>query len=68
MFAGLVCGAEAAQSARSPIAFPQSGSDQTRGSLPDGAADDIENQVDATDVLQGVVLKVDELRSARGTG
>src|SRR5947208_8409777 len=38
-----------------------SGPDQTRGPLPDVAADDIENHVDAADVLQGVVLEVDEL-------
>src|SRR5947207_6764539 len=38
-----------------------SGPDQTRRPLPDVTADDIENQVDAADVLQGVVLEVDEL-------
>src|SRR5205814_6953252 len=38
---------------------PSSGPDQTRGPLPDVAADDIEDQVDAADVLQGVVLEVD---------
>ena len=38
--------------------------DQTRGPLPDVAADEIENQVDAADVLQGVVLEVDELLRA----
>src|SRR4051794_18590930 len=38
-----------------------SGPDQTRGPLPDVAAYDIENQVDAADVLQGVALEVDEL-------
>src|SRR5437773_10623766 len=38
-----------------------SGPDQTRGPLPDVAADDIENQVDAAAVLQSVVLEVDEL-------
>src|SRR6187431_853981 len=32
-----------------------SGPDQTRGPLPDVAADDIENEVDAADVLQTVV-------------
>src|SRR5262249_23741212 len=41
-----------------------SGPDQTNGPLPDVAADDIENQVDAADVLQGVVLEVDELLRA----
>src|SRR5438552_12493984 len=41
-----------------------SGPDQTRGPLPDVAADDVENQVDAADVLQSVVLKVDELLRA----
>src|SRR5262252_8354698 len=38
-----------------------SGPDQADGPLPDVAADDIENQVDAADVLQGVILEVDEL-------
>src|SRR5262245_43193004 len=41
-----------------------SGPDQTRRPLPDVAADDIENQVDAVDVLQSVVLEVDELLRA----
>src|SRR5947209_17985447 len=39
-----------------------SGPDQARGPFLDVAADDIENQIDATDVCQGVaVVEVDEL-------
>src|SRR3954454_17163407 len=38
-----------------------SGSNQARGPLPHVAADDIEHQIDAADVLKRVVLKVDEL-------
>src|SRR5262249_14653937 len=34
------------------------------GSLPDVAADDIENQIDFSDVFQGVVIEVDELLCA----
>src|SRR6266498_500049 len=41
-----------------------SGSNQARGPLLDVAADDIENQIDATDVFQGVVVKVYELLRA----
>jgi len=41
-----------------------SGSNQARGPLPDVAADDIEHQVDAADIFQGVVLKIDELLRA----
>src|SRR5205823_14186825 len=41
-----------------------SGPDQTRGALPDVAADDIENQVDAAGVFEDVVLEVDELLRA----
>src|SRR5262249_6316537 len=41
-----------------------SGPDQPRGPPPDLAADDVEDQVDAADVLQGVVLEVDELLRA----
>src|SRR6266511_4081581 len=41
-----------------------SGSNQTRGPLLDVAADDIENQVDAADVFQRVVVEVDELLRA----
>jgi len=41
-----------------------SGSNQARGSLPDVAADEIEHQIDAADVFQGVVLEVDELLRA----
>ena len=41
-----------------------SGSNQTRGSLPDVAADEIEHQIDAADVFQGVVLEVDEFLRA----
>jgi len=39
-------------------------SDQACGSLLDGAADDIEHQINSTDVFQGVVAKVDELLRA----
>src|SRR5262249_28466399 len=35
--------------------------DQARGPLPDIAADEIEHEIDAPDVFQGVVLEVDEL-------
>src|SRR5262249_31239093 len=38
-----------------------SGSNQPSGPLPDVAADNVENQVYSTDILQGVVLEVDEL-------
>src|SRR6476619_4697904 len=38
-----------------------SGPDQTRGALPDLAADDIESKIDAADVLERVRLEVDEL-------
>ena len=41
-----------------------SGSNQARGPLPDVAADEIEHQIDAADVFQGVVLEVDELLRA----
>src|SRR5438445_6715059 len=41
-----------------------SGSNQARGPLPDVAADEIEHQVDATDVLEDVALEVDELLRA----
>ena len=41
-----------------------SGSNQARGPLPDVAADDIEHQIDAADVFQGVVVEVDELLRA----
>ena len=37
---------------------------QTRGPLSDGAAEDIEHQIDSTDIFQRVVLKVDELLRA----
>ena len=40
------------------------GSNQARGPLPDVAADEIENQVDAADVFEDVVLEVDELLRA----
>src|SRR3546814_18488600 len=38
-----------------------SGSNQACGPLLDVAADDVEHQIDAADVFQGVILKVDEL-------
>src|SRR5947207_2654327 len=41
-----------------------SGANQARRPLPDVAADDIENQIDFTDVLQGVVIEVDQLLCA----
>src|SRR6476620_2831477 len=41
-----------------------SGSNQARGPLPDVAADEIEHQIDAADVLQGVALEVDEFLRA----
>ncbi|HEY2651890.1 MAG TPA: hypothetical protein VGI50_08215, partial [Solirubrobacteraceae bacterium] len=41
-----------------------SGSDQAGGPLLDVTADDVEHQVDAADVFQGVVLEVDELLRA----
>src|SRR6516162_280546 len=41
-----------------------SGPDQTCGPLLDVAADDVEHQVDAAEVFQSVVLKVDELQRA----
>jgi hypothetical protein len=37
---------------------------KTRGPLPDVAADDVEDQIDSADVLQGVVIEVDELLRA----
>jgi hypothetical protein len=40
-----------------------SGSNQGCGPLPDGAADDIEHQIDFADVFQRVVLKVREVLS-----
>src|SRR5437660_7233436 len=41
-----------------------SGSNQARGPLLNVAADDIENQIDAADVFQGVVVEVYELLRA----
>src|ERR1700751_1819318 len=41
-----------------------SGSNQACGPLLDVAADDIEHQIDATDVFQRVVVEVDELLCA----
>src|SRR5947207_14255715 len=41
-----------------------SGSNQACGPLPDVAADDIENQIDSTDVFKDVAVKVDELLRA----
>src|SRR5512147_2954249 len=41
-----------------------SGSNQACGPLLDVAADEIEHQIDFTDVFQGVVLEVDELLRA----
>src|SRR3954468_24881715 len=41
-----------------------SGPDQARGPLLDVSADDVEHQVDAADVFQGVVLQIDELLRA----
>src|SRR5438034_7662788 len=41
-----------------------SGSNQACGSLPDVAADGIENQIDSADVFEDVVLEVDELLRA----
>src|SRR6266480_2050797 len=41
-----------------------SGSNQACGPLLDVAADDIENQIDAADVVQDVVVEVDELLRA----
>src|SRR3954452_15527533 len=38
-----------------------SGSNQERGPPPDVAADEVEHQIDAADVFEGVVLAVDEL-------
>src|SRR3954463_9510978 len=38
-----------------------SGSNLACGPLPDVAADDIEHQIDSTDVFQGVVLEIDKL-------
>src|SRR3546814_17748515 len=40
-----------------------SGSNQACGPLLDVAADDVENQIDVADVLPGVILKVDEIRT-----
>src|SRR3954471_23555344 len=41
-----------------------SGSNQTRGPIPDVSAEDIEHQIDSADVFQRVVLEVDELLRA----
>src|SRR5258708_7695578 len=41
-----------------------SGSKQACGPLPDFAADDIENQIDAADVFEDVLVEVDELLRA----
>src|SRR5690348_12783163 len=41
-----------------------SGPDQARGPLLDFAADDVEHQVDAADVFERFVLKIDELHRA----
>src|SRR3954453_3252440 len=41
-----------------------SGANQARGPLLDVAADDIEHQIDAADVFEGVALEVDELLRA----
>ena len=41
-----------------------SGSDHACGPLEDVAADDVEHQVHATDIFQGVVVEVDELLRA----
>src|SRR5262249_19220958 len=38
-----------------------SGPNQACGPLPDVAADDIEHEIDSTDVIENVVLEVDEL-------
>src|SRR5690349_7483466 len=40
------------------------GSNETRGSLSDVAADEVEHEVDVTDVFERVVLEVDELLRA----
>src|SRR5262245_12717996 len=40
------------------------GSNHARGPLPDVAAEDIEDQIDVADVLQGVGLQIDELLRA----
>src|SRR6478736_3961565 len=45
-----------------------SGPNKARGALPDVAADEIEHQVDAADVFQGIVLEVDELLRAEVEG
>src|SRR5262245_24062976 len=45
-----------------------SGSNQACGPLPDVAADDIEHQMDSTDVFERVVLEVDELLRAEVEG
>jgi hypothetical protein len=47
-----------------PSAGRASGPDQSRGPLPDVAADDVERQVDGADVFQAVVLEVDKLLRA----
>src|SRR5213595_1942146 len=56
------------QAARGPRLGPagdghqrSSGSNHARRPLPDVAAEDIEDQIDSADVLQGVVVEVDEL-------
>src|SRR5215467_6128093 len=41
-----------------------SGSNQACGPLLDVAADDIENEIDAVDVFEGIVVEVDELLRA----
>src|SRR5215475_11182354 len=38
-----------------------SGSNNSRGPLPDAGAEDVEHQIDDADIFQCVVLKVDEL-------
>src|SRR5438067_11044410 len=43
-----------------------SGANHARRPLPDVAADDIENQIDLADRLQGVSIEVDELLCADG--
>src|SRR6202012_3376770 len=41
-----------------------SGSNQAGGPLPDVSAEDIENQIDFADIVQGVLIEVDELQRA----
>src|SRR5262249_53063320 len=41
-----------------------SGADQTSGSLPDVAADEIEHQIDGADVFESLVVEIDELVGA----